>query len=842
MDTLLQDLRYAVRTLAKAPGFAAVAILTLAIGIGANTAIFSAVDTVLLKPLPFPDGDRLVQINSEAMGNAKFAISYPDLLDLRGLGVFSGVAASASQRYNLTGAGEPIEVQAASVTADLFPVLGVTPETGRVFTASDERAPVALISHGLWVTNFGSDPEIVGKPIALDGKSYTIVGVMRAGFHYPDDAVKVWTPIGDALSQQPGAETTRNLHFFTGVARLAPRATYTQAVAALTVLGARINAEDSAANASGSGPAGGRRQMIGISINGPGTPPGAPNGGQRAAILNNSFAATPLRDVAIGDSQRPLFILFGAVGLVLLIACVNAANLLLARATARRREVALRQALGAARARLVRQLLTESVLLSLAAGVVGSLLALWGIRALMSIWPRALPGGGGIEVDWRILTFTFGLAIATGLVFGLIPAWRASAPHIEETLREDSAGTTGSSRRRLQGGLVIAEVAIALVLLVGAGLLVKSFIRLDNVNPGFDTHDLLAARIRLTPTRYGTAPAQAQFFDQLLTSLSTHAGVQSASIAGTLPWSGSFRMLAFDPRTVRPDYPDPFMVLGSFVVSPDYFQAFRIPIRRGRAFTADDRAGAPAVAIVNQATVKQLWPDQDPIGKQITLGRPGGRRPSIITVVGVIDDIRSAALDATPRPEIYTPAAQESSLDQMWVVFRAANGKPLQMASAIRDAVHQADPEQPIGEIASLSEMGDRLTAARRFNTSLLTLFALLAVALSMVGIYGVTAYAVTQRTRELGIRLALGAQPGQVVSLLVRENLGRVGIGVGLGIVAAFGVTRVLKSLLFEVSSSDAVTFGSTAVLLAAVALAATWWPARRATRVDPMIALRAE
>ena len=710
MDTLLQDLRYAVRTLAKAPGFAAVAILTLAIGIGANTAIFSAIDSVLLKPLPFPDGDRLVQINSVAMGNAKFAISYPDLLDLRGLTVFSGVAASASQRYNLTGAGEPLEVQAASVTADLFPVLGVTPEIGRMFTASDERAPVALISHGLWVTNFGSDPTIVGKPIALDGKSYTIVGVMRAAFHYPDDAVKVWTPIGDALAQQPGAETTRNLHFFTAVARLAPRATYTQAVAALDVLGARINAEDSVSRAGGSG----GRQMIGISINGPGTPPGPPNGGQRAAILNNSFAATPLRDVAVGDTRRPLFILFGAVGLVLLIACVNAANLLLARATARRREMALRQALGAERGRLVRQLLTESVLLSLAAAAVGSLLALWGIRALVSIWPRALPGGSDITVDWRISAFTFGLALLTGLVFGLIPAWRASAPQIEETLREDSAGTTGSRRRRLQGGLVIAEITVALVLLVGAGLLVKSFIRLSDVNPGFDTQDLLAARVRLTPTRYASGPAQTQFFDQLLTNLSGRPGVQSASIAGTLPWSGSFRMLAFDPRSVKPDYPDPFMVLGSFVVSPDYFQAFRIPIRRGRAFTADDRVGAPAVAIVNQATVKQLWPGQDPIGKQIPLGRPGSRGPTIITVVGVIDDIRSAGLDATPRPEIYTPAAQESSLDQMWVVFRAANGKPLQMAGVIRDAVHQADPEQPIGEIASLTEMGDRLTAARR--------------------------------------------------------------------------------------------------------------------------------
>lgn len=835
MDTLLQDLRYAVRTLAKAPGFAAVAILTLAIGIGANTAIFSAIDTVLLKPLPYPASDRLVQLNAVAMGAARFGLSYPDLVDLRGLStVFSGAGGSTSQRYNLTGAGDPLEVQAASVSADLFPVLGVAPEIGRRFAAADERAPVAMISHGLWVRNFGSDRGIVGKPIALDGKSYTVIGVMPAGFHYPDDNIQVWTPIGDALAQNQGAETNRGLHFFTGLARLAPNATYDQVTAALKVLSARINAEDSA---SASQAGGQRRQTIGIAIGGG---PGAPNAGQRASILDNSLAATPLHEVAIGDTRRPLLILFGAVGLVLLIACANAANLLLARATARRREMALRQALGAARGRLIRQLLTEAIVLALSAAVLGLLFAVWGIRALVSIWPSALPSGSDITMDWRILAFTFGLAIVTGLVFGLIPAWRASAPHIEETLREESAGTTGSRRRRLQGGLVIGEITVALVLLVGAGLLVRSFIRLSQVNPGFDTHDVLAARVRLTPTRYASGPAQAQFFDQMLTALSSRPGIQSPSLSSTLPLSGQFRMVIFDPRTVKPDYPQPFMVLGQFAVSPEYFSAFRIPIRRGRPFTSDDRADAPRVAIVNQETVKELWPGQDPVGKQLNLGRFGGG--GVITIVGVIDDIHSAALDATARPEIYTPAAQQPSLDQMWVVFRATNGKPLQLAGAIREAVHRADPEQPIGEIASLNEIADRLTAARRFNTSLLTLFALLAVALSMVGIYGVTSYAVTQRTRELGIRLALGAQPQQVVSLLVRENVGRVATGLVLGLVGAFAVTRVLKSFLFEVAPSDALTFGSTAVLLAAVALAATWWPARRATRVDPMIALRAE
>jgi len=842
MDRLLQDIRYALRTLARSPGFAAVAVVTLAIGIGANTAIFSAVHTVLLKPLPYPESDRLVEILSSGYQNTRFGVSYPDLHDLRDLTQdFSGVGASTTQRYNLTGAGDPREVEAAAVTADLFTVLQVHPDIGRLFTPQDERAPVALIGHGLWATNFGADRGIIGKPIALDGKSYTVIGVMPAGFQFPRRSIEVWTPVGDALAQNPRAETDRGYHFFNAVARLAPGITMTRVTADLAVLAARLNAADSAVASTG-GPI--RRQIVATGAGPVGPPPGGAGGGPRGGgqgMFGNGFAATLLRDADLGDVRRPLFIMLGAVGLVLLIACANAANLLLARAAARRREMAVRRALGAARGRLVLQLLTESVLLALAAGVVGALFASWGLRLLLGIWPHALPRAVEIGLDPPVLAFTLGLALVTGIAFGLVPAWRASAPGIEEALRDDAAGATGGRRHRLQSGLVIAEVALSLVLLVGAGLLVRSFIRLTNVNPGFDTRDLLAARIRLTPTRYASGPAQAQFFDNVLTMLQSRPGVQHASIAGTLPLSGAMRMLAFDPRSVRPDYPQPFMVLRSFVVSPAYFSAFRIPMRQGRAFTADDRAAAPPVAIMNRAAAEQLWPGQDPVGKQLTIGRPGGGAAPM-TVVGVIDNLRSTSLDVVPQPEIYTPAAQESRLDEMWVVFRAANGRPLQMSDVIRDAVRQADPEQPIGEMASLTELADQLTAARRFNTTLLTAFALLALGLALVGIYGVTAYAVTQRTRELGIRLALGARPEQVVGLLVRENLRRVAIGVGVGLLAAFGVTRILKSLLYETPPGDVVTFGGTAVLLAAVALAATWWPARRATRVDPIVALRTE
>ena len=832
MDTLLQDLRFAVRTLARSPGFTLVAVLTLAVGIGANTAIFSAVNTVLLKPLPYPGSDRLLQIMSTGFRGVRFGVSFPDLRDLRALSHdFTGVAATTTQRYNLTGAGDPREVQAAAVTADLFDVLQVRPEIGHGFTAADVRAPLALLSHGLWVTNFGRDPGILGRSISLDGRSFTVVGVMPAGFQFPDEDVQVWTPIGEFLSQNPQAETNRGMHFLTAVARLAQGVSTERVVGDVKLLAARLSASDS-------GTSGGRQRIVTGQASPGGGPPGPSSGGR--SMLDTGFDVTLLRDVAVGDVRRPLLILLGAVGLVLLIACANGANLLLARATARRREMAVRRALGAGRGRLVRQLLTESTLLALAAGVVGVALAASGLDALLAVWPHALPRTAEIGLDGAVLAFSLGLAVVTGVAFGLLPAWRASAPGIEQSLREDAPGATGG-RRRLQSTLVVGEVTLALVLLVGAGLLVRSFIRLSNVDPGFDTRDVLAARIRLTPARYPGGAQQTLFFDNMLTALQAHPGVQSASLAGTLPLSGNMFMIAFDPRTVRPDYPEPIMVLRLSVTSPDYFTTFRIPLRRGRGFTAQDRAGAPPVAVINRATADQLWPGQDPIGRQLTIGGP--RQPAgPITIVGLIDNLRSASLDARPQPEIYRPASQQSEVREMWVALRAGSGRPLQFVGALRDAVHQADPEQSIGELVSLEQLIGRQTAARRFNTTLLTIFALLAVGLALVGIYGVTAYAVTQRTRELGIRMALGARGADVVRLLMRESLRRVAVGVGLGLLAALGVTRALSAMLFEVAPRDAVTFAATALLLVAVALVATWVPARRATKVDPMVALRYE
>jgi putative ABC transport system permease protein len=827
---MLNDLRYALRTLAQRPAFTAIAVLTLALGIGANTAIFSAINGVLLKPLPYPSSDRLVQIMSTGFQGVRFGVSFPDLRDLRALSQdFTGVAATTTQRYNLTGAGDPREVQAAAVTADVFDVLESRPEIGRLFTAADERTPLVLLSHGLWVTTFGRDPAILGRPLSLDGRSFTVIGVMPVGFQFPNEDVQLWMPIGEFLAQNPQAETNRGMHFLNTVARLAPGVTVSKVVDDLKVVATRLSGD-----AAGSG----RRRQIIADGAAPPSPRGATAGGR--SILDTGFDVTLLRDAAIGDVRRPLFILLGAVGLVLLIACANAANLLLARAAARRREMAVRRALGAGRGRLVRQLLTESTLLALAAAVVGVVLSVWGLNALVAIWPRALPRAAEIGIDGRVLTLTLGLALLTGIAFGLLPAWRASAPGIEEALRRDAPGATGG-RWRLQNGLVVGEVTLALVLLVGAGLLVRSIIRLSNVNPGFDTRDVLAARVRLTPARYAAGPQQALFFESMLTALEAHAGVESASLALTLPLSGNMYMIAFDPRTVRPDYPEPIMILRSSTVSPNYFATFRIPIRRGRGFTVADRAGAPPVAIVNRATADQLWPGQDPVGKQLTIGGPDMPRAAM-TIVGVIDNLRSASLDQTPQPEIYRPASQQSDLREMWVALRATNGRPLQLVGALRDAVHQADAEQSIGEIVSLDQLIGRQTAARRFNTTLLTIFALLAVGLALVGIYGVTAYAVTQRTRELGIRMALGARGADVVALLMKESLRRVAAGAGLGLAAALGLTRVLSAMLFEVAPRDALTFAATALLLIVVALLATWVPARRATKVDPMVALRYE
>ena len=837
MEALLQDLRLAVRQLAKSPGFTAVAVLTLALGIGANTAIFSAVDAVLLRPLPYPQSDRLVDLAASNSEPVRFAISYLDLLDMRAMTQdFTGVAAYSSQRYNLTGAGDPREIQAAYATANLFNVLGVHPVVGQAFIEQQENDPVALLSYGLWAQSFGRDPAILGKAIALDGKSYTIIGVMPAGFHFPTDGVDVWTPIGGIRATAPQALTMRDLKALNGVARMAAGVTLARVQGDLDVLSKRLQAEQ----ANDTNP----QRIIAI---GPGPGPGPRRGGGGPRINARGFdqiqfSALLLRDAAIGDVSGRLWVLLGAVGLVLLIACANAANLLLARAATRGREMAIRRALGAGRGRLIRQLLTESVVLALCGAVLGLVVSKWGLDALLALWPRALPRSQEVGLHVGVLAFTAVLAIVTGIAFGLAPALRATATRIEEGLRQDSAGSTGGRRQRVQHTLVVVEMALALVLLVGAGLLARSFAALNAVSPGFDTRDVLAGRIRLTPARYPTPPQQKTFFETVQSALAGRSDVAGVALSETMPLSGGIRIVAFDPRPVRPDYPEPFFAALENVVAPEYFSTMRIPIRRGRGFGPEDRAGAPAVAVVSADFASELWPNQDPIGKQFPFSGPR-ETPRPVTVIGVVDELRSASLEQpNPRPTLYLSSVQESGQPEMWVVMRSARGAPLALIGALKDAVKRADPDQPLGDLVSLEQLIGRQTAARRFNTTLLGIFALLAVGLALVGIYGVTSYAVAQRRRELGIRLALGAGPKDVMRLLVGESLMRVVIGVVLGLVIALVASRALVSMLYGVQRWDPLTFAGTALLLGLVALLATWLPARKATRVDPMVTLRTE
>ena len=835
MEALLQDLRLAIRQLAKSPGFTAVAVLTLALGIGANTAIFSAVDAVLLRPLPYPQSDRLVDLAAGSSEPARFAISYPDLQDFRGLTQdFTGVAAYSSQLYNLTGAGDPREIQAAFATANLFDVLGVHPVVGHAFTTQQENDPVALLSYGLWAQSFGRDPGILGKAIALDGKSYTVIGVMPAGFRFPTDGIDVWTPIGGLRAIEPRALMMRELRALNGVARMTSGTTLARVQSDLNVLAKRLQAEQ----ASDSNP----RRIIAI---GPGPGGGGSGGGPRINARQFDqiqFNALLLRDAAIGDVSGRLWVLLGAVGLVLLIACANAANLLLARAATRGREMAIRRALGAGRGRLIRQLLTESVALALVGAGLGLVVSKWGLEALLALWPRALPRSQEVGLHLGVLAFTAVLALVTGIAFGLAPALRATATGIEEGLRQESAGSTGGRRQRMQYALVVVEMALALVLLVGAGLLARSFAALNAVRPGFDTRDVLAARIRLTPSRYPTPQQQKAFFETVQSALAGRPDVAGVAISAMMPLSGDIRIAAFDPHTVRPDYPEPFFATFESVVGPEYFSTMRIPIRRGRGFGPEDRAGAPAVAVVSARFASELWPNQDPIGKQFPFRAPD-RVAGPVTVIGVVDELRSASLEQpNPRPALYLSSEQESGQREMWVVMRSARGAPLALVGALKDAVKLADPEQPIGDLVSLEQLIGRQTAARRFNTTLLGIFALLAVGLALVGIYGVTSYAVAQRRRELGIRLALGARPKDVMRLLVGESLMRVVIGVVLGLVIALVASRALVSMLYGVQRWDPLTFAGTALLLGLVALLATWLPARKATRVDPMVTLRTE
>lgn len=799
------DVRYALRTLRRNRGFALVMILTLALSTGANTAIFSVAESVLLKPLPYPHDDQLVQLWSTGGKIAlrppgRGPLSWQQVQDVGGIHQdLSGVAAFTETRYNLTGQGEPREVQAALASPSLFELLGVQPALGRGFAPSDLHDRVVVLSHGLWLRLFDGDASAVGHLITLDGKGYTVVGVMPAGFAFPDEGTEIWTPLGQAFVAQPELETNPDFQAFNTVARLRDGIEMQRLASDLAVVAARQNAS-----------------------------PGLPSPG---------FATMRLRDEDVGDTRTPLLVLLAVVGFVLVIGCVNAANLLLARSSARQREFAVRRALGAGRSRLMVQLLTESLLLAVIGGAVGLLIAEVGVSAILRAWPAVLPRTHQIGVDAATLVYALAVSLVAGIAFGLAPAWRSSTVALDSALREGSTtATPGRGRHRLQQSLVVAEIALALVVLTGAGLLVRSFVHLRSVNPGYDVHDVLAARIRLTPARYAAEAQKVDFYQRTLEQLRIEPGVASASVSLTMPMSGEVNGFRWGLDT-----PGDYVDIDQGIVAPDFFRTLGIPLVAGRTFTDGDRENTQLVAIINAALARRLWPNESPIGRTMEL-RAG---PTLI--VGEIGNIHYASLTDPVKAEIYLPFSQaHAEFERMpemsaWVVARATHN-PLGLATAVRRAVAAIDPQQPVAAFTTISELVGLSTAARSFNMTLVGVFALLALGLSVVGIYGVTAYTVQQRTQEIGVRVALGAARRDVLGLVLAETGMMAAIGIVIGLAGALGFTRVLRSLLFDVSVTDSVTFVVTTVALAAAALLAALIPALRAARIDPVQALRSE
>src|ERR1043166_3532014 len=798
METLLKDIRYSVRSLLKRPAFTAVAVITLALGIGLNTAIFSVINAVLLRPLAYGEPVRLVTFRSNQSG--------PDLADVEAqCHTFIKLGGEVKQPLDYTAGSEPVQFQIGQVTGGYFETLGVSAERGRVITAQDDKngAPfVVVLSQDLWRRQFGSDPQIVGKTIPLSGNVYTIIGVMPATFASPRDNIEAWTPVHVS---NPVAANFRGVHFLRTYARLAPGVTLPQPRAEMQVIDKPLAAQYPADNKN------------------------------RASVL------IPLHERIVGQSRQSLLVLFAAVSLVLLIACANFANLLLARAAEREREFVIRSALGAGRWRLVRQLLTESVLVSLSGGAIAVLLAIWATNLLVALQPDNLPRLQEIGVDGRVLAFTFGISLLTGIVFGLLPAWTASRSAVNEALKEGGrSATAGGTRQALRSTFVVAELSIALVLLVGAGLLIKTFWNLRSVEPGFRPDHLLTMRVELPEARYQPVAPQTRFRRQALDAINGLPGVQAAMVS-ELPLSGDSLDHDFLIDGRPPIAPGDEPSLETRSIMGSYFQTMQIPLRLGRDFvSADFQDKAPEVGIVNDTLVKQFFPNEDPLGKRIRFARD----PAIhwITVVGVVGDVKHFGLDLPEQPALYTPYTQINPWKRWMTVVARTQSNPESMAQAVKQQIWKIDSQLPITKVKSMNDVAAASFAARRFNMLLLGLFAALALVLAAVGIYGVMSYAVTQRTQEIGIRMALGAKTGDVLKLVLKNGMGLTLLGLALGVSGAVAATRLLATLLFGVTPTDKPTFVAVSAVLVVVALLACYIPARRATKVDPLVALRYE
>lgn len=802
MERLLQDLRYGFRMVLKSPGFTIVAVIALALGISANTAIFSVINTTLLKPLPYEASDRLMVIRETKLPQfPEFSIAPGNFLDWQKQNTqFESLAAHRNFSYNLIGNGDPERLRGARITANLLSTLGVKPIEGRDFLPEEDREGkdnVVIVSDGLWKRRFGSDPKLIGQALNLNGKSYTVIGIMPASFWFPNRETELWTPMAFTAKD---AENHGG-HFIGVVARLKPGITKAQAETEMKVIASRLE--------------------------------------QQYPDTNTGWSVkiVPLLEYAVGDMRSALMILFGAVVFVLLIVCANIANLLLARAAARQKEIAIRCAMGAKRGRIVRQLLTESVMLAVMGSAVGLLLAVWGLKLLLALAPKNLPRVQEASIDGPTLVFTLLLTLVIGILFGLAPALQASSPHLNEWLKEGGKGGTDSLRRhRLRNTLVISEVALSLVLLIGAGLMMKSFQRLQATALGFNPQGIYVMGVALPEKKYSEDQQQAAFFTTLLEKITAMPGVHSVGASQVLPFAGDY-ILAFDIKGRPPAAAGQGTSANYYAVSPDYFKAMGIPLVKGRYFTDRDSAKTGRVAIINETMAKRYFPDEEPIGKQINISNgPDSYRE----IVGIVGDVKHYGLDTPPPAQMYEPYLQQP-FAAMTLVIRTAPGSTIS-SEALRKEVLSIDKEQPITRFVAMEELISDSVARQRFSMILLTIFAVIALILAAVGIYGVISYSVTQRTNEIGIRMALGAQRSDILKLILKQGMGMALAGVLLGLLVAYGFTNLISSLLFEVSPTDPLTFAGISLLLLIVALLSCVIPARRATNVDPMIALRYE
>jgi putative ABC transport system permease protein len=812
LNSLVQDIRFGARTLRKNPGFSLAAIITLALGIGANTSIFTVISAVLLKPLPYQDSRQLVLLGTQRKGDTdnglgSFSLNRYEQIRDRNRS-FSGVAIFALDSFNLTGRGEPEQVAAARVSPNFFSLLGVQPQAGRAFAEAEGRPegkPVVMISDALWHTRFGGDPQVVGQTINLDSTPYTVIGVLPAGIQFPFlGPADVWTPRYFEHTLMSTERLRMGVGYLTAIARLRPGSTIKSAAAEMDVLNQQYIREN----------------------------PKAPDGGPAVSVVTGN-----LQELTVANLRIGLLILSGAVGLVLLTACANVASLLLSRALARRREIAVRTALGAGRGVILRQLLTESTLLAVISGTLGMALSLLATRSLSALGQGNLPQSAPIRVDAGVLLFTLAISLLTGLVFGIFPALELSRTDVNSTLRDEGRSTGTRSGVRLRGLLVVGEVAITLLLLISAGLLVRSFGNLLNVDPGFDPRNVLTMNVSLPTGKYADTQKQIAFFDDLLRRVSALPGVRSAAVSAALPLT---------PKRITPVLPEgqpevplaerPFIIIEA--TSPAFLETMRIPLRGGRSFTDADNAQAPKVIIVNEALARRFWPNQNAVGKHIWIGR----QPAGAEIVGVAANVKNNGIAVDPQPQIYLPFPQ-LPWGNMNLLVRTET-EPHSLISAARAQVLAIDADQPVTAVLTVDELMDGLRAQPRSMMLLLGIFAAAALALAVVGVYGVLAYSVAQRRQEIGIRLALGAEKSDILRLVVGQGLALALAGIAIGLVLAVGLSlafsRMVSGLLYRVGTHDLATFLLTPLAFIVIALAASYLPARRAMRVNPTEALR--